>query len=107
MNASELNKSYPLANMQPLVLPADAWIGHIPFAYALIDVFKPKSIVELGTYSGSSFFSFCQAVKKLGLDTKCYGVDMWEGDIHMGQFESSLYTNVRDYKEKHYPFSFF
>ena len=89
--------------MQPLILPAGDWIGHIPFACALIETLKPKTIVELGTYSGSSFFAFCQAVKELGLDTKCYGIDMWEGDVHMGEFKDSVYNNVHDYKNEHYP----
>lgn len=35
-----------------------AWIGHVNFAYDLVRFKKPRRIVELGTYSGNSFFSF-------------------------------------------------
>ncbi len=44
-----------------------AWSGHRNFAYDLVRFMKPKKIVELGTHYGSSFFSFCQAVKDEGL----------------------------------------
>ena len=39
------------------------WSGHKFFGYDLVRNFKPQRIVELGTAHGTSFFSFCQAVK--------------------------------------------
>jgi len=85
------------ARTRPEVLKSPWWIGHIPFAFELIKRLKPRSIVELGTYSGSSFFAFCQAVETLDLPAKCYGIDLWEGDIHMGQFQETLFEEISGY----------
>ncbi|MGE7907438.1 class I SAM-dependent methyltransferase [Peribacillus sp. NPDC094092] len=63
---------------------------------------KPRTIVELGTHWGVSFFSFLQAVKDQGLDTKCYAVDTWEGDPHAGFYEDNVYQVVSEIAEKYY-----
>src|SRR6266478_8516861 len=49
-----------------ILLPADhlhaesAWNQHIPFAFWLVQVLAPSMFVELGTFRGTSYFSFCQ-----------------------------------------------
>lgn len=96
-------EKYTFAKTEPKALNSPWWIGHIPFAFELMQRLAPQTVVELGTYSGSSYFAFCQAAKELGLSTKCYGVDLWEGDIHMGDFEEALYKEVVEYVAKHYP----
>lgn len=60
------------------------WSGHRRFAYDLVRFAQPSMLVELGTYCGTSFFSFCQAVKDGGLSTHCYAIDSWNGDPHSG-----------------------
>jgi predicted O-methyltransferase YrrM len=89
--------------LSPRMLKSPWWIGHIPFAYELIGRLRPKTIVELGTYSGSSLAAFCQAVEACGLDAKCYGIDLWQGDIHMGRFEEDLFQEVSAYMASNYP----
>ena len=59
------------------------WAGHIPFAFWLIKVCRPRLVVELGTHRGNSCCAFCQAIASLGLDLKAFSIDTWEGDIHM------------------------
>lgn len=83
--------------LSPNLLKSPWWIGHIPFAYELIGRLKPRITVELGTYSGSSFAAFCQAVEASGCGGRCYGIDLWEGDIHMGRFDETLYNEINDY----------
>jgi predicted O-methyltransferase YrrM len=87
----------------PRLLKSPWWIGHIPFAYELIGRLRPSSVVELGTYSGSSFAAFCQVMNAAGISGKCYGIDLWEGDIHMGRFDESLYQEINGYVTEHYP----
>jgi len=84
-----------------------AWKGHIPFAFFLIETLRPKVFVELGVHAGTSYFAFCQAVKKTGCATKCFGVDSWQGDKHAGYYDEKIYKDVFNYNRKHYgQFSF-
>ena len=91
------------ATLSPKLLKSPWWIGHIPFAFELIARQRPATVVELGTYSGSSFAAFCQAVEASGADTKCYGIDLWEGDIHMGRFDEQLFQEIAGYVSANYP----
>ena len=61
-----------------------AWVEHAPFAFWLVDVLRPRTVVELGVWTGFSFLTFCDAVAASGLDTRCIGIDTWEGDAHAG-----------------------
>ena len=60
-----------------IVEPCDG-AGHIPLGFYLISALKPRIFVELGVNTGNSYNGFCQAVKKLGIDTLCYGIDNWK-----------------------------
>mgnify|MGYP000197163998 CR=1 FL=1 len=42
---------------EPAYLPLTAWAEHGPFAMWLVQAFKPRNIVELGTHFGLSYFS--------------------------------------------------
>ncbi len=97
-------RSFPWAEaLAPRLLKSPWWIGHIPFAYELIGRLRPNVIVELGTYSGSSFAAFCQAVEACGVQCKCYGIDLWQGDVHMGRFDEELYQEISAYVASTYP----
>jgi hypothetical protein len=91
---------------ESLELPA-SWVGHIPFAYWLTEKHKPTVFVELGTHSGNSYFAFCQAVKKIGLETKCYAIDSWGGDEHAGLYDGGeVFQKVKDHNDLNFsPFS--
>ncbi|TKH23314.1 class I SAM-dependent methyltransferase [Bacillus wiedmannii] len=78
------------------------WGGHIDFAYDLIRFLKPQTIVELGTFYGTSFFSFCQAVKDEKCETVCYAIDTWKGDEHGGFYGDEVYTTVNYLVQKYY-----
>jgi len=80
----------------------EAWAGHKSFAYDLIRNVKPKTIVELGTHRGTSFFTFCQAVKDAYYDANLFAVDTWRGDKHAGFYDESIYKEVNAVKDKFY-----
>ena len=94
---------YPLIFSYPerLTLPSP-WVEHIPFAFYIVSAIKPKKIIELGTYKGNSYCAFCQAVKELSLDTKCYAVDTWRGDKHGGYFGDEILTELRQHHDVRY-----
>ena len=97
--------SFPLNNrmfIDPKRLMPSAWTGHIPFAGWLVDSLKPDTLVELGTYNGTSYLAFCQAVRESNLNTQCYAVDTWEGDVHAGLYEDSVYSQLSEYHDNNY-----
>jgi len=63
-------------------VPFLSWRQHVPFAMLLMDVLRPRTLVELGVHYGDSYCAFCQAIGELNLETSCYGVDTWKGDPH-------------------------
>nr|WP_295972074.1 class I SAM-dependent methyltransferase [uncultured Bacillus sp.] len=79
-----------------------AWTGHRAFAYDLVRFLKPNRIVELGTHYGTSFFSFCQAVKDGGLSTTCYAVDTWKGDPQSGYYNHEVLELVQKIRNQYY-----
>ena len=94
---------YPLALMMPHWLTSVRdWHEHIPFAFALVELLRPETIVELGVYRGDSFAAMCQAVEALGLPTTCIGIDSWEGDVHTGNYGEAVYEDLLEHTREHY-----
>ena len=79
-----------------------AWAGHRYFAYDLIANIKPKTVVELGTHWGTSFFAFCQAVKDNNLECELFAVDSWKGDPHASFYGQEVYESVKEITSKFY-----
>lgn len=79
-----------------------AWVGHIPFAFWIIEQLRPCIVVELGTHYSHSYFSFCQSVRANGLSTKCYAVDTWQGDEHAGFYGEEVFTYVEARNQRKY-----
>ena len=86
----------------PLWLDETAWAEHIPFAMFLVSALRPRVLVELGAYRGVSYCAFCQTVKNLKLDTKCYAVDTWRGDAHAGELDDAVLSKLRAHHDPLY-----
>lgn len=86
----------------PLHVPPSAWIGHLPFALWLVEETKPRVLVELGSHHGTSYLSFCQAVRQCVLDTCCFAVDTWAGDEHSGLYGEEVYDTLHRYNQQQY-----
>jgi len=74
--------SHRVCLMIPERLASCGWVEHIPFAMWLTSVMRPRVLVELGAFHGTSDCGFSQAIAALGLATQAFAVDMWEGDAH-------------------------
>ena len=80
-----------------------SWIGHIPFAFWIVEALRPETLVELGTHTGNSFSAFCQAVGTLGLPTRCFAIDTWTGDPQAGYYGDAVYDELAPYLQSQYP----
>ena len=87
---------------RPVYLAQSAWLEHIPFAFWLTEAHRPRVFVELGIHYGVSYFAFCQAVDRLGLDTRCFGIDTFKGDEHAGIYGENVFEQVRSHNELQY-----
>ena len=95
--------AYPICTRTPRHdLHDSSWRGHIPFAMGLMDMVRPRSLVELGTYRGASYRAFCQAIKELRLDTRCFAVDTWHGDPHTGFYGPQVLEDLRRHHDAEY-----
>jgi chromosome segregation ATPase/cephalosporin hydroxylase len=87
---------------RPGYLAQSAWLEHIPFAFWIMQAHRPRVVVELGVHYGVSYFAFCQAASRLGLDTSCYGIDTFKGDIHSGIYDGSVFEQVKKHNDSQY-----
>jgi predicted O-methyltransferase YrrM len=88
---------------QPAHIVTSAWLEHAPFAFWLMDVLRPRRVVELGTHYGFSFFVFAEAARRLGTGAELFALDSWEGDDHAGYYGEEVYDSVRALAERDYP----
>jgi GT2 family glycosyltransferase/glycosyltransferase involved in cell wall biosynthesis len=94
---------HPILGLKPqrVVAPA-SWAGHLPFAFWLVAVHRPRVIVELGTHAGTSYCGFCQAVDHLELGTACFAVDTWQGDAQAGSYADDVFEDLSAYHDQRY-----
>ncbi len=94
---------YPLAFEDPrLISDISAWIEHIPFAFALVQMLRPSLYVELGAHKGDSYCAVCQASQALGTGGRCVAVDTWRGDAQAGRYGEDVLRGLRAHHDPLY-----
>lgn len=93
---------HPICFETPARVAPTAWLGHVPFAMLLVELLKPRVVVELGTFHGVSYCAFCQAAKHLGTPARLYAVDTWRGDEHSGVLGASVLADLRAHHDRLY-----
>ena len=61
----------------------------------LVDLLRPRVVVELGTQYGDSYCAFCHSVHELNLTTRCYAIDNWQGDPHVSSYGPEVLADLR------------
>ena len=92
----------PIHTTMPLLLEHSTWTQHTPFAMYLVSLLRPSLLVELGTYRGTSYCAFCQAITELNLDTVAFGIDTWIGEVHTGEYDHNVYEQLQAHHEPLY-----
>lgn len=93
---------HPVCFAFPHLIAETAWMEHAPFAMFLVSAQRPRVVVELGSFRGVSYCAFCQAVKTLRLDARCYAVDTWQGDAHAGELAADALLELRAHHDPLY-----
>lgn len=104
-NGAEMDRDKWMSNTSywmPRHIVESAWLEHAPFAFWLVDAIRPRSIVELGTHNGFSYFTFCEAIRRLGLPTRAFALDSWEGDDQAGFYGHDVYDDVAAVNDSEY-----
>jgi len=102
----DYKKLLDVASFDPVrMVHPPSWVGHMPFAYWLVGETRPNRIVELGVQSGNSYFTFCQSVEEHNLETQCFAVDTWKGDVHSGPYGADVFEGVAEHNNRYHPFS--
>ena len=87
----------------PEQIPSSAWLEHGRFAFWLVATHRPQIIVELGTHSGYSYFTFCHAVQRSNIGARCFAeFDHWQGDEHANFYTNEVYEEVSAVNDRHY-----
>ena len=93
----------PPSFWSPIWMRLDSgWLEHAPFAFWLVDALRPRLIVELGRGCGCSFAAFCQAVKDLNIDCRCYGIERRHDDGDQMPADESAFRAISDQIDLHY-----
>ena len=93
----------PASFLRPKVMTVTSAFGHAPFFFWACEQLQPRSVVELGSAHGYSFFVFCQALEMFSQNSECVAVDTWEGDINTGSYSGKVYQSVRENLERYFP----
>lgn len=87
----------------PVHYVVTAWAEHAPFASWLIDAARPRTVLELGTHNGFSFFAMAEAARRLGLPTMLTAIDSWLGDDQAGFYGEEVFEEVTTIAARDYP----
>ena len=94
---------HPICFSHPLNVALEVdWISHAPFGMVLVDLVRPRVIVELGGRDGVSYGVFCQAVRDLQLETLCFAINCREDEVEIETNEIDALERLKNLHDELY-----
>ncbi|MCW4151720.1 hypothetical protein OM427_19575 [Halomonas sp. 18H] len=84
---------------QPAYLERSEWLEHLPFLFWIMEAMQPRGVVTLGTQQGVEHLALCQAVSRLGLDSRCHLVQSIKGQ---DQQQGAGLDSIIEYNDRSY-----
>jgi hypothetical protein len=96
-----LNRSIGLRSMfmRPRYTRSAAGIEQAPFIFWLVEALRPRNILDIAPRSEGVYFSACQAVQQLGLETSCRFVV----NLGFARDNPEAIDAISDHNEVYYP----
>lgn len=79
---------------------ATAWRGLGGAGYELVRHFRPRHIVELGSFGGFSACVFGLALRDHVPGGRLTAVDTWTGDAHTGNLDQSVFDQFQQFRNQ-------
>ncbi|MEK6334216.1 MAG: glycosyltransferase [Acidobacteriota bacterium] len=94
---------YPICFSHPLNVALEVdWIAHAPFGMVLVDLVRPRVIVEVGASDGVSYGVFCQAVRDLQLETRCFAINCPADEVESDTNEIDAFERLKNVHDELY-----
>src|SRR5262245_44101694 len=97
---------YPISLLSPPCIEPGANVAHIPFVMTLIDLLRPRVIVDVNATDAVFYGAFCEAVRQLQLDTRCFFVKTGASEDYaqanaavLDRFKQAQYNLYREFSE--------
>lgn len=87
---------------RPAYVAQSAWLEHGLFARWIVATLRPRTLVELGTHYGYSYFVFCETALEQGIDLRAHAIDTWQGDDQAGFYGDEVHAQVAGVNEARY-----
>jgi GT2 family glycosyltransferase len=94
--------NHPILFSHPLLSASTDRVAYAPLAMTLIDLLRPSVFVELGTTNGFLYCSFCQAVRDLQLDCRCYRISPGDKDEQDDSGGQRAFAEMKEHHDAFY-----
>ena len=83
MHSELLNSPDVFLDFDETQFPDDVqgWGSDHPFMRSILDLVRPKTVIEVGVWKGAATIHMLQVMHELGIEPKFYCVDTWTGSI--------------------------
>lgn len=78
-----LNRDYSKLRLDELRVDLQGWGSEHPMFQYVIETYKPRLIIEIGTWKGASLMQMAKLTERVGVDAQFICIDTWLGSNAM------------------------